>query len=291
MKVQNDHSPLRYPGGKASIIETLIKIIEKNDLQYCHYAEPFAGGCGLALGLLMRGYVSQIHINDIDRGIWAFWKSVLNRNKELIDRIQATTVCIDEWYKQREIIRNPKNINSFDLGFATFFMNRTNRSGIIKAGVIGGLSQSGNYLLDCRFNKDALSRRIERIGLYAERIHLSNLDALNFLNKIDNNKTKTLACIDPPYYKQGSSLYTNFYQSHDHALLANRILSLNIPWILTYDNEEVIRQLYAKNQQVEFNLNYSAQTKKVGTELMVFSDGLNIPQDTILRQLRPCISN
>jgi DNA adenine methylase len=291
MKAQNDHSPLRYPGGKASIIETLIKIIEKNNLQNCHYAEPFAGGCGLALGLLMRGYLSQIHINDIDRGIWAFWKSVLKRNKELIDRIQTTTVCIDEWYKQREIVRNPKNSDSFDLGFATFFMNRTNRSGIIKAGVIGGLSQDGNYLLDCRFNKDALSRRIERIGFYAERIHLSNFDALNFLNKIDNNKTNTLACIDPPYYKQGSSLYTNFYQPQDHEILAKRIRSLTIPWILTYDNETVIRQLYDGNRQTEFNLNYSAQTKKIGTELMVFSDGLNIPDDTILRLLQPCFSN
>lgn len=288
--MQQNHSPLRYPGGKASIIETLIKLIEKNGLQFCQYAEPFAGGCGLALGLLMRGYVSQIHINDIDRGIWSFWESVLNRNKELINRIQTTTVCLDEWYKQREIVRNPEKNDSFDLGFATFFMNRTNRSGIIKAGVIGGLSQNGNYLLDCRFNKDDLVRRIERIGLYAERIHLSNLDALNFLNKIDN-KANTFACIDPPYYKQGSSLYTNFYQPQDHELLANRIRALTIPWLLTYDNESVIRQLYDGNRQREFNLNYSAQTKKIGTELMVFSDDLNIPQDTILRQVAPCYSN
>jgi DNA adenine methylase len=289
--MQQNHSPLRYPGGKASIIETLIKLIEKNGLQLCQYAEPFAGGCGLALGLLMRGYVSQIHINDIDRGIWAFWDSVLNRNKELINRIQTTTVCLNEWYKQREIVRNPEKNDSFNLGFATFFMNRTNRSGIIKAGVIGGLSQNGNYLLDCRFNKDDLVRRIERIGLYSERIHLSNLDALNFLNKIDSNRENTLACIDPPYYKQGSSLYTNFYQADDHELLAKRIRSLIIPWILTYDNETVIRQLYDGNRQVEFNLNYSAQTKKIGTELMVFSNGLNIPEDTILRQLQPCFSN
>lgn len=281
MKTDNNHSPLRYPGGKANIIEKLIQILKINNFNNYQYAEPFAGGCGLALGLLIRGYVTQIHINDIDPGIWAFWDSVLNRNKELIIRIQKTTVCLDEWHKQREVIRNPNLNNSFDLGFATFFMNRTNRSGIIKAGVIGGLSQNGNYLLDCRFNKDALSRRIERVGLYSERIHLTNLDALDFLNKINNNQANVLACIDPPYYKQGSSLYTNFYQAHDHELLAKKIKSLKIPWILTYDNEIVIRQLYDKNKQIEFNLNYSAQTKKVGTELMVFSDKLNIPNGNI----------
>lgn len=282
--MQSNHSPLRYPGGKASIIEAMIRLIEKNNFLLCHYAEPFAGGCGLALGLLMRGYVSHIHINDIDRGIWAFWDSVLHRNRELIERIQTVNVCLDEWYAQREIVRSPEKQNIFDLGFATFFMNRTNRSGIIKAGVIGGLAQNGNYLLDCRFNKDSLSRRIERIGLYTEKIHLTNLDAIDFLNEVDYSDSDIFACIDPPYYKQGSSLYTNFYKHQDHQLLATRIRSLAKPWVLTYDNEPVIQELYRDNTQIEFNLNYFAQTKRVGTELMVFSDDLKIP-NTLLKKV------
>lgn len=275
--MQENHSPLRYPGGKANIIDTVIPFVELNNLSLCHYAEPFAGGCGLALGLLMRGYVSQIYINDIDQGIWAFWHSVLNHNEEFIKRIWEINIHIDEWHRQREIIRNPEGKDILDLGFATFFMNRTNRSGIIKAGVIGGLKQDGKYLLDCRFNKSNLSRRIERIGMYAEKIHLSKLDALIFLDEINNLKHSVLIGIDPPYYRQGSSLYTNFYNETDHKLLATTISALKKPWFLTYDNEPQIKDLYKKHRINEFNLNYSVQTKRIGTELMVFSDNLVLP--------------
>jgi DNA adenine methylase len=275
--MNENHSPLRYPGGKASIIELMIQFLEANNMRLSSYAEPFAGGCGLALGLLMRGYVSQIYINDIDRGIWAFWDSVLNQNKRFIERIQRVDVNMDEWYTQREIIKNPIVHDKFELGFATFFMNRTNRSGIIKAGVIGGKNQNGNYLLDCRFNKTNLTRRIERIGLYSSKIKLSNLDAIDFLNHVDALKTKTFICIDPPYFQKGSSLYTNFYTSEDHKLLADKITTLKKPWLLTYDNEPAIIELYKAHRKKEFNLNYFAQTKRVGTELMVFSDNLILP--------------
>jgi DNA adenine methylase len=268
---------LRYPGGKANIIDSVIKIIADNNLKLCHYAEPFAGGCGLALGLLMRGYVSKISINDIDLGIWSFWYSVLNHNERFIDRLQSTDVCIDEWYRQREIVRNPTNQDTFNLGFATFFMNRTNRSGIIKAGVIGGLKQEGKYLLNCRYNKNKLSRRIERIGYYSHKIDLTNLDALVFLENTDECNSPTLFCIDPPYYKQGSSLYTNFYKNDDHEILSKKILNLKKPWILTYDNEKNIKDLYIHHRQIEFNLNYYVQTKRVGTKLMIFSDTMLIP--------------
>jgi DNA adenine methylase len=276
--MSENHSPLRYPGGKANIINPIIEIISINNLKLCHYAEPFAGGCGLALGLLMRGYVSKISINDIDIGIWSFWNSVLYQNDKFINKLLTTNVCIDEWYRQREIVKNPNNQNTFDLGFATFFMNRTNRSGIIKAGVIGGLKQDGNYLLDCRYNKNDLSRRIERIGYYSKKINLTNLDALDFLDKIDSENQATFFCIDPPYYKQGSSLYTNFYKTDDHKALSQKISSLNNVWVLTYDNEIKIKELYSQHHQIEFNLNYFVQTKRVGTELMIFSNYLLPPK-------------
>lgn len=70
-----------------------------------------------------------------------------------------------------------------DLGFSTFFMNRTNRSGIIKAGVIGGYAQTGNYKMDARYRKDKLMKRIRRIASYADRIELHNEDAVDFIQK------------------------------------------------------------------------------------------------------------
>lgn len=289
--MNDSQSPLRYPGGKASIIGMLIETLNFNNLQLYRYAEPFAGGCGLALGLLMRGYVTHIHINDIDKGIWAFWHSILNHTEKFIEKMYSVRVTIDEWYIQREIIRNPNNYSIFELGFATFFLNRTNRSGILTGGVIGGLKQNGSYLLDCRFNKQKLEQRIRRIGLYSNKIHLTNLDALRFLDLMSESPFRTFICIDPPYFKKGSSLYTNFYNPEDHKVLANKISKLKMPWILTYDNEIEIRNLYSTFRKIEFNLNYSLQCKRQGTEIMMFSDNLDIPQKYIGLKLNNNIIN
>ena len=177
------YSPLRYPGGETSIYELVSDIINANKLQRRHYAEPYAGGCGLALALLFNGRVSDIHINDIDLGIWSFWHSVLNHTDELVEKIKRTSITISEWEYQREVKREADPSDHVTLGFATFFLDRTNRSGIIKnAGVIGGRDQTGNYKIDCRFNKEDLIRRIRRIEKYKNRIHLSTQDALNFMH-------------------------------------------------------------------------------------------------------------
>lgn len=274
------YSPLRYPGGKTSIFELVSEFIKVNKLQRRHYAEPYAGGCGLALALLYHGFVSDIHINDIDRGIWAFWDAVLNHTERLEEKINTTTINMDEWYKQKEVIQNPKIYDDFGVGFATFFLNRTNRSGIIKnAGVIGGKNQEGNYKLDCRFNKTDLIKRIRRVAKYKSRIHLTHQDAIHFIQKAENClPEETFFCIDPPYFNKGSSLYTNFYEKNDHAQIADAILELNRPWILTYDNDDEIKKLYKTRRQFEINLNYSANVKRVGTELMITSKRLYIPK-------------
>ena len=157
-------SPLRYPGGKLCLLDPISHILRLNSLERGHYAEPYAGGCGLALALLFNGFVSDIHINDVDRSIWAFWSAVLDDTEELIARMNRTRITLPEWRRQRAVQKNSAKADKMDLAFSTLFLNRTNRSGIIKnAGVIGGLLQDGDYTIDCRFNKEELERRIRRI--------------------------------------------------------------------------------------------------------------------------------
>ena len=178
----SSYSPLRYPGGKSSIFSLVSEIIKANSLQRTMYAEPFAGGCGLALSLLYNGLISEMYINDIDRGIWSFWNNVLNHVDQFVDLIRSADVSVDEWHNQRNILENEDQHSDFDVGFASFFLNRTNRSGIIKnAGVIGGYNQTGNYKIDCRFNKEDLINKIVRINKYRRRIKLYNLDAIKFI--------------------------------------------------------------------------------------------------------------
>ncbi|TXH02649.1 MAG: DNA adenine methylase [Nevskiaceae bacterium] len=280
-------SPLRYPGGKACMLELVASILRMNKLEYGHYAEPYAGGCGLALELLYGGHVSDIHINDIDPSIWAFWYCVLNRTDALVDLVQKTPVTVKEWLKQRDVHRAQDTGSVLKLGFSAFFLNRTNRSGIISgAGVIGGLDQKGLYKIDCRYNADDLARRIRRVAKYKDQIHLSNLDAVKFLAQSEKKlPEESLMFIDPPYFNKGSSLYTSFYLPDDHALVARKVLASTRNWIVTYDDMPEIRALYRSRRQYCFDINYSLQDKRLGTELLIASKGIKIPSVVKDRQV------
>ena len=280
-------SPLRYPGGKTCLYPLISQILRENRIERTHYAEPFAGGCGLALSLLYGGHVSDIHVNDVDPSIWSFWHSVLNHTDDLVARIWNTPITIAEWRRQREIHNEMDKKDPVALGFATFFLNRTNRSGIIKlAGPIGGINQSGPFKIDCRFNREDLANRILRIAKYRERIHLHRRDALAFLKSMSAKlPTHSFFCIDPPYFSKGKGLYTNFYEARDHEKLAATILGMKHPWIVTYDNEKAISELYRNRRQYEFDITYTLQAKRRGTELLIASKGLRLGSNIRDRQI------
>lgn len=281
MAMARSNSPLRYPGGKTCLYDLAAQILRLNKLERGSYAEPYAGGAGLALTLLFGGHVGEIHLNDIDRSVWAFWDCVLNQTDALTEFIRTTPVNMDAWHRQRSVCLNPQDFDDLTLGCSTFFLNRTNRSGIVKGGgVIGGLNQDGNYKIDCRFNRDELIRRVRRIAKYKSRIHLYRLDALDFMKLMDIRlPARAFFCIDPPYFNKGSSLYTSFYNPDDHAQVSQAVLCLERPWILTYDNTPEISHLYKARRQFGFDVNYSVQTKRVGTELLVASKGLKMPSE------------
>lgn len=278
-------SPLRYPGGKSQLAPFVVDLLRENDLFYCEYAEPFAGGAGLALKLLLEGYVTKLFLNDIDPGIYAFWWSVLNEPDAMCELISTTEVTIEEWHRQREIYASRRSSRLLR-GFATMFLNRTNRSGIIFGGVIGGLDQKGNYKLDCRFNRDDLIRKVRRIAGARESIHLTNLDALEFVTAVlPKMDRRGLVNLDPPYFGKGPELYTNAYRQEDHAALARQVPKIKQRWMVTYDDEPEIRSLYSQFRRFASQLNYSAQVKRVGTELMILDKRLTVPASLREQQL------
>lgn len=274
-------SPLRYPGGKSALESMVTSIICQNRLLSCSYIEPFAGGCGLALTLLFASVAREAHLNDIDPGISSLWRAILDDTDDFCDLIRETPVTIDEWHHQKATHRAEGFGNRTRFGFATLFLNRTNRSGIIKgAGVIGGLRQTGNYLLDCRFNKDDLIARVRRIAKYRSRIHFTAMDAIDFLKSVDGTLgSEAFIMVDPPYFGKGADLYTSHYKEKDHADLAKVILDVRLPWVTTYDNCTEISALYKTRRQFSFDIQYSAQTKRLGSELLIASKGLRIPTD------------
>ncbi len=271
-------SPLRYPGGKYKLYKYVAELVKENSCNT--YIEPFCGGAAVALELLFNGVVNNIIINDYDYTIFCFWDSILNHTEDFIQLILDTEVSIDEWHKQKQIRENTYAYNRLEIGFSTFFLNRTNRSGIIdKAGPIGGFAQQGNYPIDCRFNKNRLISQIRKIATYKKQIKVYNLEALDFIERVILKKRKTFVFFDPPYYKKGPGLYTNFYCHGDHLNLANAIQKTlkNRKWIVTYDSANAIKSMYSKATGVEFELQYTLQNKRSGSEVLFFSKSIKRP--------------
>jgi DNA adenine methylase len=268
------YSPLRYPGGKNCIFSFASKIFYENQLIGISYAEPYAGGAGLALRLLFEGYVNNIYINDFDKSIYAFWRCILDRTNEFCDWIENVEVSLDNWNRFKEIQNDKENYDLLELAKSTFFLNRTNISGVIKGGPIGGYEQKGNYKIDVRFNKQDLITRIKRIASNKNRIAVSNLDGLAFVNRINRMKENVFIYLDPPYYQKGADLYMNFYAKKDHEKLSKYVHKMKKLWMVSYDNHEFILNLYPNENKVIYKLSQAA-SNRIGDEILIFSKGID----------------
>ena len=271
-------SPLRYPGGKAKLFGFFASLINHNRITDCHYCEAYAGGAGLALKLLSSGLVERVSLNDIDVAIWAFWKSALEHNAELCALIDNATLSIEEWYRQREIWRAKDIADPLTLGFATFYLNRTNRSGIIEgAGPVGGYSQAGKWRLDARFNRERQSASVRSLAPFQSRISVSRLDALDFLDQ-SLGERNALTYLDPPYYVKGSKLYRNAYVHDDHVAVRQAVdRHREGKWVVSYDAVDPILQIYSTYTPILYSLHYSAGAVGSGREVIYLSDALAMP--------------
>jgi len=273
------YSPLRYPGGKGKLELFMELMIKKLDHVGGIYIEPFAGGAGVAMGLLENDLVSDVVINDLDKGIYSFWRAALSETECFIEEIMNAPLTMDEWRRQRNICFNDNRKYSFELGFATFYMNRTNRSGIIKGGVIGGQEQQGNWKLDARFNREALAERIEKIAKRKAHIHLYNKDIGSFVEKyVPKYADNALIYFDPPYFDKGKQLYLNFFNYDDHVRIEKMIRGkVTCDWIITYDDAPEIAHIYDGYNLKRYNLNYSVSEKRKASEIIIFSKNYMIP--------------
>ncbi len=267
-------TPLRYPGGKGRLSLWLSELIRENCLNDGWYVEPYAGGAGAAILLLCGGHVDRIVLNDLDPAIHAFWWAVLHDTENLLRLIAEAQPTLETWQIQRAIHAEPHNHSPTEVGFATFYLNRTNRSGILRGGIIGGKAQTGKWSMFARFNKPELSQRIRNIAQLRQHISLYNEDAQDLISGLQPDLPKnSLIYLDPPYYHKGNQLYRNHYKASDHAAIAAQVGTLSTPWLVTYDNCEEIREIYEGHQSVEFSLHYStANSRPLASEIMFYGN-------------------
>lgn len=226
-------SPLRYPGGKASLAGLFADVIAAVGMRNVRYVEPYAGGAGAGIALLRQGLVEHLVINDIDPAVHAFWRAIVERPAAFIRRLEAVPLTIPEWKRQRELYRARDASDFMSLGFAFFYLNRTNRSGVLNAGVIGGQAQSGQYRIGARFNRATLADRVRAIGELADRITVLDEDGRTVIRRFGRSRT-TLLYVDPPYVRAGSDLYLNAFDGRDHIALSKAIQAVPAArWLVT----------------------------------------------------------
>lgn len=277
-------TPLRYPGGKQRLWPFVDEILTTNELAAAEYVEPFAGGAGVAMELLLRGRVKRVHLNDSCIGVYSFWRSLLNEPERFCTAVSRASLNVDTWRRQQEIFRNRDSADRFDLGFAMFYLNRCNRSGILNGGVIGGLDQTGEWKMDARFPRNELISRMEAIAARKSDIKIRNWDAERFITQyVPRLPERTIVYCDPPYFRKAERLYPNHYKPEDHQRIAEVIQgNIGQHWIVSYDSCDEIRAFYEGRASFQYLLQYNAAKAYKGSELFIFSDQTRVPSRSSL---------
>lgn len=284
-------SPLRYPGGKQKLAPFILELMMENGLAGGHYVEPYAGGAGVGIELLLSGNACEIHLNDSCKRVYAFWRAVLERPEELCHRIDSVPLTIDEWRRQQLVMKQPTEFGSFDLGFSTFYLNRCNRSGILSGGAIGGLKQEGRWRIGARFPRRELIRRIEAIAARRRHISLYNLDAEAFIaGHVSKLPQCTFVYLDPPYFRKADRLYLDHYQPEDHRRIAGLVKKrLKRPWMVSYDDAAEVIRNYRPARHIKYALYYNAGEAYTGKEVAFFSNGLRLPRQSAVKGIDEAI--
>lgn len=290
-------TPLRYPGGKQKLAPFIAEIIAANDMCGCDYVEPYAGGAGVAIELLLSGVARRIHLNDSSYAIYAFWRSILKDSESFCRKISRASLTIEEWKKQREILSHQRDYDLNEVGFSLFYLNRCNRSGIPSGGVIGGLKQDGPWKIDARFPRTELIKRIEAIASYRKSITVKKMDAEDFLQRyIPHLPKKTFVYCDPPYFNKADRLYLNHYNAEDHKRISSVIQTkVKRPWLVSYDCEPEVVRHYNQRRSFVYSLQYNAASAYKGKEVFFFSDRLKLLRTSsvvsIKQALEQCSDN
>ena len=269
-------SILRYPGGKTQLAKFVSNLITINKMKKTIYCEPFSGGSGISMELLLTNKVDSIILNDLDPSIYSIWFAILHDTDKLIDEVQSTHITMDEWYRQKDIYSELKDIPVYDfrLAVSALFLNRTNRGGIITSGPIGGCEQKSKYSLDCRFNKAGIVKKIHAIASQSHRIRLYMSDAKDLIKDVllQERAEQLFTFFDPPYYKQGQALYKNAFNHDDHVALSEAIKMMNkYKWITTYDECPEIQSIYTDYRLFTYKLRYSVNQFREANEYLFAS--------------------
>lgn len=249
-------SLLRYPGGKTRGVDFITQFFPKN---LDKLLSPFLGGGSIELSVAAEG--TTVFGYDAFTPLVEFWQCLLGQPDELADEVEKYfPLPKAKFYELQQT--QTKFRKKIERAAVYYVLNRSSFSG---STLSGGMSPDHP-----RFTRTA----IERLRSF----HNPNIVIKKADYKISLAEHPfTFAYLDPPYLIK-SSLYGkkgNAHKDFDHESLAMS-LSKRDHWILSYNDCETIRSLYAGFHILTPNWKYGMSNDKTSKEVLIFSKDFEI---------------
>ena len=231
-------SPLRYPGGKTKLINSINKYFPEKIEEYY---EPFFGGGSVGLFVEQKYKPSIVKVNDINKLVYYFWINAKNNNEVFVNELIQYKDSVKDgkklFYECRTKINN--NLASdYDLAISMFILNRISFSGLFES---GGYS---NNSFEKRFTYNSIIK-IKQVHDIIANFNFTNKD---FVDIDYTGSENTFTYLDPPYYQnKDASLYGKSGELHkkfSHEKLKEFYSNHKGKFLISYDNSPYIKKLY-----------------------------------------------
>lgn len=245
---------LRYPGGK---FRARKKIADMFDDSVQTVAAPFFGGGSVELELADRG--KQVFAAELFEPVAYLWQQVKTDPQRLVD---AVTPLLGQprsrFYELQKELREGLD-DPFEMAWRAFVVNRTSFSGSTLSGGIGD---------GARFTAGSVDQLL-KVDL--SKVEITQGDYWDVLFQSGQKYDGVYA--DPPYaLDKGSNLYGNNGDTHDsfdHRLFAERMNQVEGRVVVSYNDCELVRDLFAGWEFIPVEWAYGMNKSKKSNEVLI----------------------
>jgi len=244
-------TPLRYPGGKSKAITTLSPWLP-SDLK--HYREPFIGGGSMAIYVAQAYPSADVWINDLYVPLYNFWVQLRDNGEELsetIYKIKESIANDDDAHKKlfTECAESIDSQTGVDQAVSFFIMNKCSYSGLTQNSTFSVTASRSNFSL-------VGAEKLKKFSNLIQNWKITNIDYSNLLGGEDDD---TFIFLDPPYDIKDFLYGKNreMHKSFDHERFAEEVYKIKNKFMITYNVNERLVELYKDYKLREFDLRYS----------------------------------
>lgn len=240
-----------YAGGKSKVVKNLLSDYFPQE-SFETYHEPFFGGGSVGLFIKQMYPNSKCSINDLSEKLINFWINVRDNSDDMINALHIIRdeYNTEETERGKELLSNMnyqlEHGNNFERAIAYYVLNKIAFSGLTENNTLS----KHNYVK--KYNHTNIDK-LKFISCLIADFEMFNLDFVEYFKKI---KPKDFTFLDPPYMIENDKLYGkngDLHSGFNHYLFFDEMKKMPGKWVLTYNDNEIIRETFK-----DFNI-YDAQ--------------------------------